>query len=41
LELLQDTIPAVLKTLELFLLDNPIALQKKYLSLINDPIRRK
>jgi hypothetical protein len=36
-----DTIPAVPKDVELFLLDNPNALQKKYLSLINDPDKKK
>jgi hypothetical protein len=36
-----DTIPAVLKDADHFLLDNPIALQKKYLALRGDSNKKK
>jgi len=37
----QDAIPSVLKTAPQFLLDNPIALQKKYPGLKDDPNEKK
>ena len=37
----QDAIPSVLRSAPQFLLDNPIALQKKYLELKDDPNQKK
>ena len=37
----QDTVPDVLKGAPQFLLDNPIALQKKYLTIKEDQSKRK